>query len=361
MLLTCLGPDAMEIHEGFRYEAGEDREKIETVIAKFDRYFMSETNEAYESYRFNKCEQAEGENIETYITRLRQLAKGCNYGDLTDRMLRDRIVAGIREDELRKKLLEERELTLKMAIDKCKIHESSNKQLQGMGHEDVHFVKSKYKNSDAKQKHGYKKKEGAKNFEGKNFEGKGKGFKKQCTYCLGKHVWGKDKCPGFGHQCSICGRKNHLEKACFQSKDSKKRVHACEMNESESEDEYFVLNVNDKSNSDSANAIYANMMIHDKTVSFQLDSGATTNCMSLDEYVRITDDKKKKNLTKTEKKLTMYNGSEVRPLGEIILDVTNPKNDNTYKVRFYILEGKFRPLLGFRAVRHMNLLNLLNC
>ena len=105
VLLTCLGPDAMEIHEGFRYEAGEDREKIETVIAKFDRYFMSETNEAYESYRFNKCEQAEGENIETYITRLRQLAKGCNYGDLTDRMLRDRIVAGIREDELRKKTL----------------------------------------------------------------------------------------------------------------------------------------------------------------------------------------------------------------------------------------------------------------
>ena len=153
VLLTCLGAEALEIHGGFSYEAGEDRHDIDTVILKFDKYFMAETNEAYESYRFNKCDQTETENIESYVTRLRQLVKGCNYGELSDRMIRDRIVAGIRDDELRKKLLEERELTLKLAVDKCKIHESSNKQLQGMGtHNEVHFVKTKYKGS-AKEKH----------------------------------------------------------------------------------------------------------------------------------------------------------------------------------------------------------------
>ena len=143
VLLTCLGSEALEVHEGFSFEDGENRDDITVVLSKFDRYFMAETNEAYESYRFNKCDQNESENIESYVTRLRQLVKGCNYGELSDRMIRDRIVAGIRDDELRKKLLEERELTLKLAIDKCKIHESSNKQLQGMGtHDEVHFVKT---------------------------------------------------------------------------------------------------------------------------------------------------------------------------------------------------------------------------
>ena len=169
VLLTCLGSEALEIHEGFIFEDGEDRNNIETVLAKFDKYFMAETNEAYESYRFNKCDQTDSENIETYVTRLRQLAKGCHYGELSDRLIRDRIVAGVRDDELRKKLLEERDLTLKLAIEKCKIHESSEKQLKGMGHEDVHFVR---KNYDDKKK------------EKQKFEKKGQKFdKKKHKFC----------------------------------------------------------------------------------------------------------------------------------------------------------------------------------
>ena len=81
---------------------------------------MAETNEAYESYRFHKCDQTETENIESYVTRLRQLVKGCNYGELSDRMIRDRIVAGIRDDELRKKLLEELLQGIPLKITFCK-------------------------------------------------------------------------------------------------------------------------------------------------------------------------------------------------------------------------------------------------
>ena len=350
VLLTCLGSEALEIHEGFSFEDGEDRNNIETVLAKFDKYFMAETNEAYESYRFNKCDQTDSENVETYVTRLRQLAKGCHYGELSDRLIRDRIVAGVRDDELRKKLLEERDLTLKLAIEKCKIHESSEKQLKGMGHEDVHFVR---KNYDDKKK------------EKQKFEKKGQKFDKKkhkfCTYCMGKHVSGKESCPAYGHKCGKCGRHNHNEKACKTEK-WRKRVHACDLNASDEEDEFVVLHVNDdninSTSTQKAKSVHANMVINEKTISFQIDSGATTNCMSLNDYIRVTDDKDHEHLTKTEKKLTMYNGTEVRPIGERILDVTNPKNDKKYKVRLYILEGNFRPILGLRAVEYMKLVTI---
>ena len=71
--MTTLGGDALEIHDGFKYEQNESRHDIDTVIAKFDSYFISETNETYESDTFNKCDQLETENIETYVTQLRQL------------------------------------------------------------------------------------------------------------------------------------------------------------------------------------------------------------------------------------------------------------------------------------------------
>ena len=351
VLLTCLGPEAQEIHDGFVFDAtqGEDKTNIDHVLKKFDRYFMAETNEAYESYRFNKADQLESENIETYITRLRQLVKGCNYGDLTDRMIRDRIVAGIRDDELRRKLLEERDLTLRIAIDKCKIHESSNKQVKGMGaHEDVHFVKGKQNRNRQRQK-AEQKSERKKDSER---DGK-KGYVSKCSYCSGKHARGKESCPAYGHECGKCGKHNHNEKSC-KAETWKKRVHA--LNDSESEDDYVVLQVKDESKS--KNAIFANMLINDVQLSFQLDSGATTNCMSSKDYIKATNDKELTKLTKTDKKLHMYNGTEVRPLGEKILNVINPKNDKKYKVRFYILEGNFRPILGLRAVEYMKLFTI---
>ena len=347
VMLSTLGSDALELHEGFQYGPDEDRYNPEHVLNKFSQYCVAETNKAYESYRFNKCEQAEGESIETYLSRLRQLARGCNFGAMTDRMIRDRLVAGVREDTQRKKLLEERDLTLRTAIDKGKIHEATNRQLVGMGHEEVHGMNVK----GGKKKH----------FQKHSQDG-GKGSDEPCTYCNKRHGKGKEKCKAWGQTCHVCGLKNHFSYCC-KTRDldksesmgkrktggKKKRVHGVRMDDYDS-DEYVVLNVNDESK---ANAVYASMTIDNMTVSFQLDSGATTNCLSLNDYVKLTKDDKCVKLTKTDKKLTMYNGTEVRPVGERILDVVNPKNDKKYHVRFYILEGRFRPILGYRAVSHM--------
>ena len=39
------------------------------------------------------------------LTALRKLAKTCNYGSLTDSLIRDRMVVGISDNSARKKLL----------------------------------------------------------------------------------------------------------------------------------------------------------------------------------------------------------------------------------------------------------------
>lgn len=48
--------------------------------------------------------QQEGETGDAYVTALKTLAKTCNFGQLQDDLLRDRIVIGIKDNATRKKL-----------------------------------------------------------------------------------------------------------------------------------------------------------------------------------------------------------------------------------------------------------------
>ncbi len=91
------------------------------------------TNETYERFLFNSRDQNEGETIEQYITALRTLAQSCNFCTCLEKtLLRDRVVLGIRDNSVRKKLLQERNLTLAKALDICRSSETTSKQLRNM-------------------------------------------------------------------------------------------------------------------------------------------------------------------------------------------------------------------------------------
>ena len=54
--------------------------------------------------KFNMRIQQEGESVENFITALYTLSETCNYGGLTNEMIRDRIVVGIRDDSVAERL-----------------------------------------------------------------------------------------------------------------------------------------------------------------------------------------------------------------------------------------------------------------
>ena len=66
----------------------------------------------FERAKFNKRVQLVGESAEQYITALYQLAENCNYGELKSEMIRDRLVVGIRDDNLSQQLQMDPEMTL---------------------------------------------------------------------------------------------------------------------------------------------------------------------------------------------------------------------------------------------------------
>ena len=69
-----------------------------------------------------------GESVEQFITSLYTLAENCDYGDLKDQMIRDRIVVGIRDQAQSERLQMDAGLTLEKAKTLVRQREAVHKQ-----------------------------------------------------------------------------------------------------------------------------------------------------------------------------------------------------------------------------------------
>ena len=88
------------------------------IIQKFASYAIGEKNEVYERYHFYTRIQERGETIDAYVAALRTLIANCDFCDCSkEKLLRNRIVLGVTDERLRKRLLRERKLELKTCID----------------------------------------------------------------------------------------------------------------------------------------------------------------------------------------------------------------------------------------------------
>ena len=74
---------------------------------------------AYERFKFYSRKQAADEPVDKFISDLRTLARFCNFVEdgknFSHHMIRDRVVCGVSDDALRRKLLSKGELSLENA------------------------------------------------------------------------------------------------------------------------------------------------------------------------------------------------------------------------------------------------------
>ena len=227
-LLTVAGEEALEIFNTFGL-ADADKVKIDVVIRKFEEYCTPKKNVTYERHVFNTRAQGATEGIDAYVTELRKLARNCEFGELHDSIIRDRIVCGIRSNEVRKRLLREKDLNLERAVEMCKSSEITENQAKNIvvdqDDREVHDVKDDSKKPPGKWR-------GAR--------GKHKQTKKpfNCKRCGQMHQ--PQKCPAYGQVCHKCKQRNHYSKMC-QSKprDSSKQVSEFRCDDSDT-DELFI-------------------------------------------------------------------------------------------------------------------------
>ena len=94
----------------------EDKRKVySTVLEKLNGFFHVRKNIIFERAKFNRRCQLVGETADQFIMSLYNLADNCNYGNLKDEMIRDRLVVGIRDVALFEKLQIDTDLMLEKA------------------------------------------------------------------------------------------------------------------------------------------------------------------------------------------------------------------------------------------------------
>ena len=115
VLLYCLGKDAEDVLSSTNI-VDADRKKYKSVIDKLDEHFKVRHKVIFERARFNKRVQRPGETGEEYISALYGLIETCEYtAAVKEEMLRDRLVAGIRDQRLSETLQMNSTLNLETA------------------------------------------------------------------------------------------------------------------------------------------------------------------------------------------------------------------------------------------------------
>ena len=196
LLLNCGGRGLVDIFNTLSFEDPEDKTKYKDVLAKLSVYFEPKQYITYERYRFFTRVQKVDESIDDYITDLKIKARNCNFGDLKDEMMRDKIICGITSEQLRGRLLRQGDISLDKVLEVCRSHEASERQLKDLNSVtkssdmNVNVVNSK---SDYKKvSHGLD----------------------ECKFCGYKHVFGKSNCPAVNKNCASCGAQGHFKKKC---------------------------------------------------------------------------------------------------------------------------------------------------
>ena len=126
-LLYAMGEEAEDTLASTNPTAAERRD-YDKVVKKFDEFFKVRKNVIFERARFNKRCQGSEESVEQFITSLYSLAEGCEYGDLRETMIRDRIVVGIRDKALSENLQMDAKLTLEDAKRRARQREAVSGQ-----------------------------------------------------------------------------------------------------------------------------------------------------------------------------------------------------------------------------------------
>ena len=118
---------------------------------------------------------------------------------MRDDLIRDRIVCGVLDNGIRRKLLQESGLTLSKCVDIYQANEATAAQLK-------HLALSQTTKQEA------------------NAVNQKESSKKPKTPKENGKEWERDKCPAYGKICSSCGKANHFAAKCSKnSRESTKK------------------------------------------------------------------------------------------------------------------------------------------
>lgn len=204
LLKNRIGKIGIEAIQSISFDNIQDKDDMDILIEKLENYFNPPKNEVVERYQFFTRTKKQNESIEQYIIILKEKAKSCNFKDITDSIIRDKIVLDTNDKILRKKFFEVDNLDLPKLVA---IYNDYNINTEKM----KQITKANTQNTTTKKiKQITERNKG----ESAKFTQKlpDNNEKKNCWRCGHQHPLGK--CPAWGSKCTKCDDVNHFTQCC---------------------------------------------------------------------------------------------------------------------------------------------------
>lgn len=366
-LLYCMGEDAKAVYDTFSFQQDADKTDFKKVTDKFKDYFRPKKNLIHARSIFHKRIQMPGETAEAYIRDLYKLADNAEFNDKEDH-IRDRLVIGVIDQDLSRKLQIEPDLTLTTAVGMIKQAESVKNEIcqQRTGQVDgVRFGQHANRRPTNARRYG-----GANNSRGARTPSSSYHSQKPtnpgkdpCRRCGGYHP--PRSCPAYHATCNNCHKKGHYQKVC-ESGQYQRRNQSQGRNHHQSEVTAQVKDDETARQRTDANTFFMDTVVcqgdhkpwyvdltinHNQVARFKVDSGADVTLMSRDTYDSL---KYKPSLENVSVSISSVN-AKINVFGSFLMHVIY--KGSSYDIVTYVADCR-SDLLSRGAASAMSLLSL---
>ncbi|XP_060077956.1 uncharacterized protein LOC132557483 [Ylistrum balloti] len=310
IILHCAGPHVVELFDQFTWDNEDDDKDPDKVLKKLEKYCNPRANEVIESHRF-WCVPWQ-EPFDIFLTELRHRADRCNFGALKDRLIRDKIIFSC-QGKLQLQLLKDDSNTLEGTIKLCRAFEQSANHVKELRDGGVSVATKVNKVTKA--------------------------HRKTSNSNRSQHSNDENKKPGAGRSV----------KPSRPKKPEDRHGNDTQCEDSDDDNYHWLSAVKSKPRQN----VSACMIVNEQEVRFQLDSAADVNTIN-QKFVRKT------QVRPTSITLKMWNKSDLKPLGEADLEVTNAKTGEAHNVTFVVVPNGLMCLLGLQTVQEMGLVTINN-
>ncbi|GFV49729.1 uncharacterized protein K02A2.6 [Trichonephila clavipes] len=234
------------------------------IVKLLSEHLNPKPLEMTEPFCFYKRKQFEGESIANYCAELQKLSIHCNFGNNLSMMLHDKLVMGLKNENIQKKLLAEDKLTYEKAKSIAFAMESAQRDVCEIQNQMV-SIKKLHRSQDKTIKKDFskfKKSEPTKKFD----------KSRKCYRCDStQHL--AHECKHKNTQCRNCLKNGHLAKVCRSKRNQTvKQIESCSE----------TVPVNSvKSPRHARDKILLEIFVEGNKCLFELDTGAAISCMNV--------------------------------------------------------------------------------
>ena len=331
ILLNIMGEKGIEIYETLNICETEEAPKLNEVIERFDQHFKPLKNTTFKRHEFFTAKQTEMQTFAEYVTELKIKSNDCEFGELKDSLIRDKIILGLKDMSLKEKLLQEPNLTLARTIDLGKAAEASQAQIKKINKEETQLDTVSAKMPGDRRP--TRRQQEAKS------EPQRRPEKRACKYCGNMHK--PRSCPAYGKYCNNCHKSNHFASVC----------NSRSVNTVDEDDDRSSVNLNHLSINILKDEWNQTIMVNGNRMNFKLDTGAQANVIPWEIMKKWSS---KPHIEKANVAVYSYTGAKVPLKGQCMLECRF--KDKNAILKFLITNIAAPPILGLDGCQKLNLI-----